>query len=164
MALKATYVLKQNIDALLSARGYKRKDLAVWCHRTKSWLSQIMSKPDRNIPIEYLDRISAFFGLETYQLFQPGIARTTERRAGTDRRVGQERRLRYVVEILAPAPSVAELEALIRRLDPEAYRKFARRAVSALTLGELPPDAKVPRDLPVADAPLKRREKRSRGG
>jgi hypothetical protein len=38
--LKAVSLLKNNIDAMLTARGQKRKDLAVWCRRSEAWLSK----------------------------------------------------------------------------------------------------------------------------
>lgn len=90
--LKAHLLLKRNIDALLMERHMKRKDLAQWCHRTEAWLSQIFTNEERNIPLKYLDRIADFFGLATYQLFQPGVTGLTERRRGPDRRVQPERR------------------------------------------------------------------------
>lgn len=71
--MKAHYLLKHNIDALLTARGQKRKELASWCRRSESWLSQIFTSEERNMPLKYLDRIASFFGIATYQLFQPGI-------------------------------------------------------------------------------------------
>lgn len=101
--MKADYLFKQNIRALLSERNLRPHDLADWCHRTDSWLSKILSdKPpavgekDRGLPLKYLDRIADFFGLAVYQLFQPGIARASERRSGLDRRTGKDRRVSAV--------------------------------------------------------------------
>lgn len=41
---------------------------------------------------KYWDRIADFFGVETYQLLQPGVASLTERRKA-ERRNGRERRV-----------------------------------------------------------------------
>lgn len=164
VSLKAQYVLKQNIDALLKSRGYRRKDLAIWCRRTESWLSQILTKPNRNLPIHYLDRIADFFGLVAYQLFQPGMAGTAERRKGGDRRSGVDRRLSHASEMLEQAPSIAELESHIRRLDPNAYRRFALRAKAVLITGALPPSEAAPHDPRVSDARPPKRAQRTRGG
>ena len=91
--MRANLLLKTNIQSLLRARGNNQKDLAQWCRRSESWLSHIFKDPDREIPTKYLDRIADFFGLATYQLFQPGVGRSTERRTGMDRRQGGERRI-----------------------------------------------------------------------
>jgi hypothetical protein len=91
--MKANVLLKQNINTLLTRRNQSRRDLARWCHRTESWLSQIFTKPEREIPLKYLDRMADFFGVAVYQLFQPGISSISERRKGLDRRSGKDRRL-----------------------------------------------------------------------
>src|SRR5678815_3260541 len=93
MRLKAHLLLKNNIDALLYQKHLKRRDLAQWCRRSESWLSQIFTNDERNIPLKYLDRIADFFGMATYQLFQPGISDRSERRSGLDRRKGKDRRI-----------------------------------------------------------------------
>src|SRR6185436_17614376 len=97
--MQANLLLKTNIDALLRARGQTRKDLAMWCRRTESWISKAFLDPNRSIPLRYFDRIADFFGLATYQLFQPGITPYTERRSGKERRSGMERRLSHVDRI-----------------------------------------------------------------
>ena len=94
--MKAHYLLKKNIDALLTARGHTRHDLAVWCRRGDSWISQIFTNADREVPLKYLDRMADFFGIATYQLFQPGISPLTERRKGADRRSGRDRRVSHL--------------------------------------------------------------------
>jgi hypothetical protein len=96
--MKASHLLKHNIDTLLLARHQTRHDLAQWCRRSDAWLSKIMSdsaenQQGRNVPLKYLDRIADFFGIATYQLFQPGISPLTERRSGRDRRTGLDRRV-----------------------------------------------------------------------
>lgn len=90
--VKANRLLKDNIDAMLRERGQSRRDLAEWCHKSESWISKIFSEERREFQVSQLDRIADFFGLDTYRLFQPGVARVTERRKG-DRRAGQERRI-----------------------------------------------------------------------
>lgn len=94
--MHASKLLKANIDALLKARQQTRHDLALWCRRSDAWLSKILSdKPSdqaRGLPLKYLDRISDFFGIASYQLFQPGISPLLERRKG-DRRTGRDRRV-----------------------------------------------------------------------
>jgi hypothetical protein len=92
VSLKSHLILKDNIDALLAERHQRRKDLAIWCRRSESWLSQIFTSAERNVPLKYLDRIAEFFGLATYQLFQPGISQRYERRKA-ERRSGKDRRL-----------------------------------------------------------------------
>jgi transcriptional regulator with XRE-family HTH domain len=91
--VKASYLFKQNIKALLRARGQTPHDLAFFCRRSDAWLSKILGKDDRNVPMKYLDKIADFFGIATYQLFQPGISALTERRSRVDRRVVQDRRV-----------------------------------------------------------------------
>lgn len=103
--LKANRLLKHNVDTLLRLRHQSRKDLAQWCHKSESWISKIFREERREFAVSQLDRIADFFGLATYQLFQPGITKSAERRhrqdrrVGTDRRVGQTGRL---IEILQP--------------------------------------------------------------
>lgn len=98
--LRANLLLKQNIDGLLHDRGYTRKDLAQWCHRTEGWISKIFRKGEREIPLKYLDRIADFFGLQAWQLFQPGITQASERRKRLDRRHRAERRVANRMEML----------------------------------------------------------------
>lgn len=98
--LRANLLLKQNIDGLLQDRGYTRKDLAQWCHRTEGWISKIFRRPEREFPTKYLDRMADFFGLQAWQLFQPGITRASERRKRIDRRQRAERRVANRLEML----------------------------------------------------------------
>lgn len=94
--LKASELLKHNIDALLRARGQNKPELARYCRRSRSWLDKIFSETRREIPLKYLDRIADFFGIATYQLLQPGISPLTERRSKT-RRSGMDRRISQAV-------------------------------------------------------------------
>lgn len=94
--LKASYLLVQNIQALLAARGETAKSLAMWAGHKPAWLSKILSG-DRGIRLSDLDKIADFFGLTVAQLFQHGISplterRRVERRSKTDRRTGNDRR------------------------------------------------------------------------
>jgi hypothetical protein len=162
VALKATYLLKQNIDALLKARGQKRKDLALWCRKSESWLSQIFREDERNMPLKYLDRIADFFGLATYQLFQPGLSGMAERRKGGDRRTGFDRRMSHVAEMLKPVPAQADLEARMRRLTPEQWQRFARRADVALSVIGSQLEDRDRHDPPVEAAPPRARGARTR--
>jgi hypothetical protein len=97
--MHANRLLKHNIDALLKARHQTRHDLAQWCRRSDAWLSKILSDNPgdqaRGLPLKYLDRIADFFGIASYQLFQPGISPLMERRKG-DRRSGRDRRVSAV--------------------------------------------------------------------
>lgn len=88
--LKAGYLLVQNINSLLAARGEDAKALAMWAGHKPAWISKILSG-DRGIKLSDLDKIADFFGLTVAQLFQHGISTLTERRKG-ERRSGQDRR------------------------------------------------------------------------
>lgn len=121
--MKAIYLLKQNIDTLLRARGQSQHDLAVWCRRTDAWLSKILresageGRKERGLPLKYLDRIADFFGLSAFQLFQPGIAPLTERRRA-ERRSGQDRRIDAAVRSTADATGIAADDlSLIREIN-----------------------------------------------
>ena len=97
LAIRAVQLLRENIGALLAERRLKQKDLASWCGHSEAWISAFL-REEREIPVKELDRIADFFALATYQLFQPGISRSTERRhaqrrVGRDRRVSQDRRI-----------------------------------------------------------------------
>jgi len=91
-SMKAARRLAENVSALLVAQRHKQTDLAQWCRRSDVWVSQFL-RGERNWQLDDLDRVADFFHIATYQLFQPGIASTTERRAGIDRRSGKERRI-----------------------------------------------------------------------
>ena len=162
--MKAHYLLKQNIDTLLRARGQKRRELAAWCRRSESWLSQIFIDEERNIPLKYLDRIADFFGLATYQLFQPGISPLTERRKGLDRRVRPDRRVSRVTDSLQAPPRYAEVEAKLRHLTDDQYRMVARwvEALAALPLGTEGPLG-LPATAPAPAATARRTRARRQG-
>lgn len=119
--LKANLLLKHNITALLRARGQDNKDLAMWCRRSESWMSQIFTKEERGIPLKYLDRIADFFGIATYQLLQPGISPLTERRSKRDRRSGHDRRVSAVV--LSQKPGDVDLMDVVRAISRPGREK-----------------------------------------
>src|SRR3990167_264560 len=108
---------------MLKARGQTRHDLAMWCRRSDPWLSKLFTDENRNIPLKSLDRIADFFGIATYQLFQPGISHLTERRKSTDRRSGQDRRVSRAM-LGASGATDAELLARIRPLLQEEREKL----------------------------------------
>ena len=87
----ALWVLRENIAALLSAQRKTQHDLAFSLGRGRSWINKFL-QGTREIQMKDLDGIAAFFHIQTYQLFQPGISQMTERRSGSDRRQGFERR------------------------------------------------------------------------
>lgn len=95
MGLRAPYMLRQNVTDLLIARKEDQVTLAKALGHDKSWANKFLNG-HRSIPLKELDQIADFFGLATYQLLQPGISRLTERRSGSDRRKGRERRIGHV--------------------------------------------------------------------
>lgn len=88
-----------NVSGLLHDRHASQKDLADWCRHSENWISKII-KGEREAQMKDLDRIADFFGLATYQLFQPGVTGASERRRGTDRRSGKERRVSNAVRVM----------------------------------------------------------------
>lgn len=90
--MHASLLLAENIRALLHARHEDASTLASWLNHDKSWINKIING-HREMQIPDLDRVADFFGIATYQLFQPGISRFTERRKGVERRKGLERRI-----------------------------------------------------------------------
>lgn len=135
--MKADALLKHNIDALLRARGQSRHELAVWVRQSSDrkkvdpWISGIFTRPNREFQFKYLDRIADFFGLAVYQLFQPGISPLLERRAGRERRTGQDRRINgrradlpsTPIRQLAVTPEDEALLAELHALDYENYQR-----------------------------------------
>ena len=127
--MKANDLIKANITELLAARRHSQKDLAVWCRRKGPWLSKILTNDAREMPTKYYDRIADFFGLATYQLFQPGISPLTERRKGQDRRGGQDRRISArradlpAVRQLSVTPEDEAMLVELHALDYETYQR-----------------------------------------
>ena len=142
--MKANYLFKQNIVALLSARGQTRHDLAWFCRRSDAWLSKILGRDDRNVSMKYLDKFADFFGIAPYQLFQPGITPLTERRRSQERRSGRDRRISQVVAsrvlggkgidepvLAALASDELDLVRRYRRLSGDEREHLQRAAVIA---------------------------------
>ena len=145
--MQANRLLKANIDALLRERHQSRHDLAQWCRRSDAWLSKILSdsptEQARGLPLKYLDRIGDFFGLATYQLFQPGISallerRKAERRAGKDRRISaMNQRVRQSLSEAVASLSSTDVADMIRlkTLTGES-REAVRASMQALERSE----------------------------
>ena len=70
---KALYVIRENIRSLLVARKEDQAALAQHCGHDRSWLNKFLNS-GRGIQLKDLDLIAGFFGIEPYQLFQPGIS------------------------------------------------------------------------------------------
>lgn len=163
--MKASDLFKQNIDSILRARGQSRHELAVHCRRTDPWLSKILGKDDRNVPMKYLDRMAGFFGLAVYQLFQPGISPLTERRRGLDRRQKHDRRIGAVARQAAESsdPLVDQLNALTYE---ERQRVGHWISVTLLARGRgrglaVPADPDVTSVAPTATTPAPRARRRT---
>lgn len=92
-SLKALYLLKTNIRALMALRHVDQPGLAKWVGHSKAWINKFLNDPVAEIQIKDLDKIADALSVETFQLFQPGTTRLTERRSAIDRRSGQERRI-----------------------------------------------------------------------
>ena len=94
-AKKALPLVRDNIRALLAAQKEDQKSLAQYVGKSKSWINKVLND-GRGLQLADMDKIAAFFHVETYQLLQPGIAARSERRSGerrlqTERRVGTNR-------------------------------------------------------------------------
>lgn len=112
--MKAELLLIENIKALLQARKEDASTLASSLGHDKSWINKILNG-HRKMQIEDFDHVSDFFGIATYQLFQPGISRYTERRSGKERRTGCDRRVGHAFRTMGETAS--DIESARRRLD-----------------------------------------------
>jgi hypothetical protein len=135
--IRVQALVKENIVALLRARRVQQQDLAVWCRRDVSketagqWLSKILGSPKHNLPLEYWNRVADFFNLEPYQLLQPGIAASSERRRGGDRRAGRERRMSRRMMAIEPTGDLMDVWAQLRGMSLEDVA-LLRRFLSSL--------------------------------
>lgn len=93
MPPKATYILTQNIAALLAARHLNAGDLAQWCGHKSAWVSKIL-KGERGLRVEDLDKVADFLGITVPELFQFGVTPLLERRR-SERRVGASDRRQH---------------------------------------------------------------------
>jgi hypothetical protein len=168
--MKANRIVKENIAALIRQSGLSRKDVAQWCHKSESWISKVFKEDRREFANSDMDRIADLFGIDVYRLYQPGVARTTERRKGSDRRASRERRvskaerlvlaLRASIEPYRQTPAIPEarhhhgrpspeIEAEIRRLTDEFNRAVDRLLSESDTGRQTPPSSK---DVPAPPA------------
>ena len=176
--MKASVLLRQNIKAILKARGQTAHDLALWCRMDDSWISKILSDgPEdraKGIPLKHLDRIADFFGIATYQLFQPGSSPLTERRSGHDRRSGMDRRIsgprldlpRSPARRIAVTPEDEGILAELHALDYDTYQRVkAWITVAKLGVGSgrktAPPAEASPADAPRSSGVRRPRGKRA---
>lgn len=120
--MRIDQLLLNNIRALLEKRGETQKDLARWAGHHETWLSKIL-REERGIRTSDLENIAGYFGLEVFQLFQPGITPYTERRRG-DRRSGRDRRAR---DRRSNPSGVARLPTSLSYELPEHERQDGRR-------------------------------------
>lgn len=155
--MQAQYLLRENIKAILRARGEDASALSGWLGHDKSWINKILNG-HRDMQIEDFDRVADFLGIATYQLFQPGISRLTERRQNRDRRAGAERRIGHkgrvmlatqaeltrvrarppatgkgrhaTAAVVDPVQAINEAAGQVHRLDP-AVEKSRRQAAMA---------------------------------
>lgn len=107
--LKALHILRQNIRQLLAERHESAAALALHLgYKNRASVTKFLNDQRTGFEMGRLDKLSSWFGLPVYQLFQPGISRLTERRHGSDRRSGHDRRVgharRSVVELRASLP------------------------------------------------------------
>lgn len=92
-ALRSLHILRSNIQALLLKRKESEAKLAAHLRfKHRSSLNKFLNNDRAGFQMWRLDLLADFFGLPTYQLFQPGISPLLERRVVRDRRMGQDRR------------------------------------------------------------------------
>jgi hypothetical protein len=154
--LKAARIVAENVTVLLKARGQNQAELAQWCRHSGVWVSQFLTGK-RSWQLDDLDRIADFFGIATYQLFQPGISSLTERRIADrrslrERRIGHQQRLLGALraDIDAAHPHAASrgrdvqtpISAARRRLIDEFERRLAA-LLSPADAGRQAPTARV---------------------
>lgn len=92
--LKALYILRANVRALLAKRKESEALLALALgFKHRSSLNKFLNSERAGFQMSRLDKLAAFFGLPVYQLFQPGISPLAERRISGERRSKAERRI-----------------------------------------------------------------------
>lgn len=133
--LRALVLLRSNIEDLLMVRKESQSSLAAALQKDRSWINKFLNG-DREIQLKDLDAIAAFFGIHTYQLFQPGISRLTERRRGVERRSGKDRRIGHaqrtmqqiaghIEAVRRDAPPSASVQTQLRKLTAEFETRVA---------------------------------------
>ena len=118
MVWKAAEQVRQNIAALLAARKERASGLAFALRKHRSWMTRFLNGQRNELQIRDIDRIADFFGIATYQLFQPGISAVTERRRSGERRTGRDRRIGH-----APRVALASATEHARALE----KKWTKR-------------------------------------
>lgn len=161
--MKADYLFKHNIAALLRSRGQTKHDLAQWCRKSDAWISKILGTANRNVPLKHLDRIADFFGLAAYQLFLPGITGLTERRSSQNRRSGKDRRISMAQPSAAESSRLsAEDAALLKDINAltvddrrrfESWIRATRAARDIAGAGSRPGGPPAPSVTPTASTP-----------
>lgn len=135
---RALVILKRNLHALLTARKESQVALARHVRHSKAWINKFLNDQTDTVEIQIkdVDRIASFFGVEPYQLFQPGISALTERRHGSDRRSGTERRVGHSGRELAilrteldKHPALASSRAASSTHHPSAASDPVQRAI-----------------------------------
>lgn len=114
-------LLKENVKALLRIREKEPEDLAKFFRKTVSWIDKIFRYEHRTFPIRHYDTLAKFFGVEVYQLLQPGIAERSERRSGTDRRKIPDRRVSRAV--VSEKALDVDIVHIVRALSLDGRRK-----------------------------------------
>lgn len=117
--MRAIFLLTQNIRSLLDERRESQHSLAQWCRHSDVWLSHFLAGK-REIQLKDLDRVAEFFGIATYQLFQPGISRLTERRSAVERRSGRDRRIGNALRMMRENTESIERARPSRGVRPKA--------------------------------------------
>ena len=108
--LRSLHILRMNIRALLIKRRESEAALAqALGFKHRSSLNKFLNNDRAGFQMWRLDRLSDFFGLPVYQLFQPGISPLLERRVLKDRRMGHDRR-QANVDRLAHVPTHVEAQ------------------------------------------------------
>lgn len=104
--LRSMHILRMNIRALLTKRRESEAALAQYLgFKHRSSLNKFLNNDRGGFQMWRLDRLSDFFGLPVYQLFQPGISPLLERRVLKDRRMGHDRRQAHPDRLAhVPAP------------------------------------------------------------
>jgi transcriptional regulator with XRE-family HTH domain len=120
---KARVLLQQNVSLMLRERRETQKALAFVMNVHPTTLNKFL-QGTREIQLAQLDKMAEFFGLEAYQLFQPGIARFGERRKGRERRNGGDRRIGHHGRTMVRAARSGDHEAADQRAAalPEAIQ------------------------------------------
>lgn len=158
--MKAPFLLTENILSLIKLRGLTQHDVAFACRHSDVWLSYVLNNK-RGLKIGDLDKIAGTLGVETYQLFQPGISRRAERRqvqrrSAADRRIGQAVRsmldLRSELERARPpragkAPpdadaTISPILQEVRRISADYERRVSALVSQAESGGQDPPARK----------------------